>query len=87
MEYLKVEYLVGKGKVERSSKMKLDATKKPKVFVGYENGKIVGYGIYELDKDTLKWCFHPGKKMQAPAEFSSTVENGNEFAVFERLKE
>lgn len=77
--------LLDKGKVDKEGKFTLDATKKPKTIVVYQ-GETQQYGIYVLEKDTLRICLSAQGKKQPPAELASTAENGNTLATFERLK-
>ena len=80
----------GKDTVDKESFFKLDATKKPKTIMLFDDGEkpraeAATYGIYVLEKDTLKICISgPGKK--APNDFISTAENGNFLLTFERIK-
>lgn len=78
--------LLDKGKVDKTGRFNLDATKKPKTIVVSE-GENRRYGIYLLEKDKLKVCIAPQGKEQPPAEFASTAENGNDLVLLERLKQ
>jgi uncharacterized protein (TIGR03067 family) len=70
---------------------KLDPSKKPKAIdvtitqgKGADKGKVL-QGIYELDKDSLKWCTSdPGGK-ERPGEFSTKV--GSKIVLFKLEKE
>lgn len=66
-----------------------DTTKKPKTidFTPTDGGgkREQFFGIYQLRKDTRKLCFAPASK-DRPKEFSSTPENQQILATFERVK-
>jgi len=72
------------------AKVAVDPTKKPKtidynVLEGSGKGKKV-LGIYEIDGDTVKFCFAaPGK--DRPTEFQSKEGSGHTLSVWKRKKE
>jgi len=77
------------GKVYFKAKVIIDQTKKPKA-IDYEmtEGPTKGkshLGIYELDGDTVKFCFAaPGK--DRPTEFTAKEGSGNTLSVWKRDK-
>jgi uncharacterized protein (TIGR03067 family) len=65
----------------------IDPTQAPKHFdvtVGFEPNRTHLRGIYELDGDTLRLCFHEGER---PAEFKTVQGNFGRYHVFERAAE
>ena len=76
-------------KVYFKAKVTIDPSKKPKA-IDYEmtDGPTKGkthLGIYELDGDTVKFCFaSPGK--DRPTEFTSKEGSGNTLSVWKRDK-
>lgn len=80
--------LLDKGKVDKEGRFSLDAGKKPKtIVVSDSRGENSRYGIYLLERDKLTVCLAPQGKKQAPAEFASTADNGNDLVRLERLKQ
>jgi uncharacterized protein (TIGR03067 family) len=77
------------GQVYFKAKFRIDPTKKPKAIVytmteGPTKGKT-HLGIYELDGDTVKFCFAaPGK--DRPTEFTSKKGSQQTLSVWKRLK-
>jgi len=77
------------GKVYFKAKVTIDPTKKPKVIdykmtEGPTKGKT-HLGIYELDGDTIKFCFAaPGK--ERPTEFTAKEGSGRTLSVWKRVK-
>src|SRR5436305_3969164 len=67
----------------------IDPAKKPKTIDytmtdGPTKGKMQ-YGIYELDNDTLRFCFaSPGK--DRPTEFTAKAGEGRTLSVWKRVK-
>jgi uncharacterized protein (TIGR03067 family) len=76
------------GSKEEKVKFKIDASKKPKsidFFMEGEEGQM--QGIYELEGDTLKMCWHKeGKESKRPNEFSSKSGSGHSLVVLKREK-
>ena len=77
------------GQVYFKAKFTIDPAKKPKAIdytmtEGTTKGKT-HLGIYELDGDTLKFCFAaPGK--DRPTEFTAKEGSGRTFSVWKRDK-
>jgi uncharacterized protein (TIGR03067 family) len=77
------------GRVFFKAKVTIDPTKKPKAIdykmtEGPTKGKT-HLGIYELDGDTVKFCFAaPGK--ERPTEFSANEGSGRTLSVWKRVK-
>jgi RNA polymerase sigma factor (sigma-70 family) len=73
----------------RSSKYKLDSTKKPKVIeVTPQDGPAKGKSqsaIYELDGDQLKLCIQNGEG-QPPTEFATKAGDGLRLLILKRYK-
>jgi uncharacterized protein (TIGR03067 family) len=69
------------------AKIVIDPAKKPRaidytVTEGFNKGKKL-LGIYELDGDTVKFCFaRPGK--DRPKDFSADTGSGRTFSVWKR---
>ena len=77
------------GQLFLKAKFTLDPSKKPKtidyaVTEGTNKGKTQ-LGIYEIDGDTLKFCFAAPEKPR-PAEFASKAESGHTLSVWKREK-
>ena len=77
------------GKVYFKAKYTIDATKKPKTIdymmtEGTTKGKT-HLGIYELDGDTLKFCFAAPDK-ERPTEFTAKADSGRTLSVWKRVK-
>src|SRR2546423_7567518 len=78
------------GQLIMRAKFKIDASKKPKT-IDYDvlegpakGGKMLG--IYELEGDTVKFCFGaPGN--ERPAAFSSQLGERRTFSVWQRKRE
>jgi len=71
------------------AKFKIDPIKKPKtidytVTDGPEKGKTV-LGIYELDGDTVKFCFSAPDK-ERPSEFTAKEGSGRTLSLWKRNK-
>ena len=69
------------------AKITLDATKKPKTIDfqmtdGVNKGKRQ-LGIYELDGDTLKFCF-AGPGAERPTDFTAKADSGRTLSVWKR---
>lgn len=82
----------GDGRQAIKGTFKLDPSKKPKAIDvtitqgkrEQDGGKVL-QGIYELDKDTLKWCTSdPGEK-ERPGEFST--KSGSKTVLFKLEKD
>lgn len=79
--------------IEMNGLARMDYGSTPKIFdlqltaPGQPQDKgPIAKGIYELNGDTLKWCnAAPGGDVR-PADFSTTKENNQMVAVFERVK-
>jgi uncharacterized protein (TIGR03067 family) len=77
------------GQVYLKAKFSIDPTKKPKAIdytmtEGPTKGKT-HLGIYELDGDTVKFCFAaPGK--ERPTEFTAKEGSGHTLSVWKRDK-
>jgi uncharacterized protein (TIGR03067 family) len=75
------------GKIVQAGKLRLDPERKPKTFSGeVQAGDPKGatlLGIYELDKDTLKFCYDPAGN-ERPKEFKSEAKSGTIYAVLKR---
>jgi uncharacterized protein (TIGR03067 family) len=72
------------------AKIKIDPSKKPKtidydVTDGSAKGKTV-LGIYEIDGDTVKFCFAAPDK-ERPTEFKSKEGSGHTLSFWKRKKE
>jgi uncharacterized protein (TIGR03067 family) len=86
----KYTYTMGDSYKEEGT-LKLDPTKKPKtatitITEGNDKGETQ-LGIYQLDRDTLKFCFaRPGKDKERPKEFSTNADNEQLVLVFKREK-
>lgn len=78
------------GRIYFKAKYRIDPTKKPKT-IDYDmtEGPTKGkthLGIYELDGDTLKFCFAaPGK--DRPTEFTAKEGSKQTLSVWKRLKQ
>src|SRR5437763_8723756 len=77
------------GKVYIKAKFTIDPSQKPKtidyaVTEGTNKGKTQ-LGIYEIDGDTLKFCFAAPEKPR-PAEFASKADSGHTLSVWKREK-
>jgi uncharacterized protein (TIGR03067 family) len=74
--------------VDKQGTFKLDPTKTPKVIVIYEDGKP-SYAIYSLEKKTLKLCSFARAKdgKSTPSDFTSTKENRQALATYQRQKQ
>jgi len=75
--------------VVMKAKFKIDPIKKPKtidyaVTDGPEKGKTV-LGIYELDGDTVKFCFSAPDK-ERPSEFTAKEGSGRTLSLWKRNK-
>ena len=71
------------------SKFTIDPAKTPKAidFVGLE-GPTAGqklHGIYELDGDTVRFCFAPADK-DRPTDFTTKEGSGRTLSVWKRAK-
>jgi uncharacterized protein (TIGR03067 family) len=68
---------------------KLDPTKSPKQidgkYVGGPNDGKATLGIYELNGDTLKYCFGPPDG-ERPKDFSTKADSDTRMAVYKRQK-
>ena len=77
------------GQLLMKARFTLDASKKPKT-IDYQitdgtNAGKTQLGIYELDGDTVKFCFAaPGK--DRPTDFSSKAGDGGTLSVWNRDK-
>lgn len=76
-------------KIVAGGVFKVDSAKKPKeidIFddSGTKNGKTT-LGIYEIDRDTYKYCLAPAG-MARPTEFTSKAGSGNSLGVMKREK-
>ena len=77
------------GQTVLKAKFTLDPTKKVKtidytIAEGANEGKTQ-LGIYELDGDTLKFCYaQPGK--DRPTEFKTAAESGRTISVWKKDK-
>jgi uncharacterized protein (TIGR03067 family) len=77
------------GQLMMKAKFTLDPSKKPttidySVTDGLNNGKTL-LGIYELDGDTVKFCFSaPGK--DRPTDFTAKPGDGRISSVWKRVK-
>jgi uncharacterized protein (TIGR03067 family) len=77
------------GRVNFKAKFTIDPTKKPKTIdylmtEGPTKGKT-HLGIYELDKDTVKFCFAaPGK--ERPTDFTGKEGSQQTFSIWKRNK-
>jgi uncharacterized protein (TIGR03067 family) len=79
------------GAYQEKGTLKIDSSKKPKAIdVAITEGEDQGetqLGIYEVDKDTLKFCFaRPGKDKKRPKSFRTTAEDEQLLIVFKREK-
>ena len=77
------------GQLLMKAKFTLDPSKKPKSIdyriTGGANAGKTQLGIYELDGDTLKFCFStPGK--DRPADFATKAGDGRTSSVWKREK-
>jgi uncharacterized protein (TIGR03067 family) len=75
------------GRVYMTAKIVIDPTKKPKavdyiVTEGDHKGKKL-LGIYELDGDTVKFCFAPPDQ-ERPTEFAAEKGSGRTFSVWKQ---
>jgi uncharacterized protein (TIGR03067 family) len=75
------------GQLFMKAKFTIDPTKKPKAidytFTGGPTAGKTQLGIYELDGDTVKFCFSaPGK--DRPADFSTKEGSGRTLSVWKR---
>jgi uncharacterized protein (TIGR03067 family) len=69
------------------AKIALDPSKKPKaidyvVTEGDHKGKKL-LGIYELDGDTVKFCFAPPDK-ERPSDFTAERRSGRTYSAWKR---
>lgn len=77
------------GQVYFRAKIRIDPTKKPRAIdydmtEGFTKGKT-HLGIYELDGDTVKFCFAaPGK--ERPTDFTAPEGSGRTLSVWKRDK-
>jgi len=77
------------GHLYMMAKFTIDPGKKPKaidykVTSGSNKGKTQ-YGIYELEGDTVKFCFAlPGK--DRPTDFSCKESSGHTFGIWKKVK-
>jgi uncharacterized protein (TIGR03067 family) len=76
-------------RVLMKAKFAVDPSKKPKtidytVSEGPSKGKVVK-GIYELNGDTVKFCFS-GPDKDRPSEFSAPAESGRTYSVWKKAK-
>jgi uncharacterized protein (TIGR03067 family) len=76
-------------KVFLKAKYTIDPTKKPKTIdymmtEGFTKGKTQ-LGIYEIDDDTVKFCFAAPDK-ERPTEFTSKPGSGHTLSVWKRNK-
>jgi uncharacterized protein (TIGR03067 family) len=77
-------------RVLMKAKFIVDPSKKPKQIdytvtsEGANKGKVVK-GIYEIDGDTVKFCFS-GPDKDRPKEFSSPAESGHTYSVWKKEK-
>ncbi len=78
------------GKVVWKATFKLDPSKKPKaidmtITEGPNTGQAI-VGIYEVDKDALKWCTAIAGDTERPKEFGAPVGNNVALYTFRRNK-
>ncbi len=71
------------------AKYTLDPSKKPKaidyeITEGMNKGKKA-LGIYEIDGDTVKFCF-AGPDMERPTDFSAKADSGRVLSVWKKAK-
>jgi uncharacterized protein (TIGR03067 family) len=69
----------------REGTIKLDEMKKPKQMDAISTENEVMLGIYALEENGYKVCFAPAGKLR-PTAFTSTLENGQIFQVWQRQK-
>jgi uncharacterized protein (TIGR03067 family) len=75
------------GKIVQAGKLTLDLEQKPRTFDGkVQAGEPKGgelLGIYELDKDTLKFCYDPAGQTR-PKDFKAAAKSGLITATLKR---
>ncbi len=81
--------VVIRGKLLMRTKITLDPSKKPKCIdyqiTGGTNAGKTQLGIYEIDGDTVKFCFStPGK--DRPTDFATKAGRGRTYSVWKREK-
>jgi len=84
------KYVIKIGDMSIEGVYKLDSSKKPKAIDatrsnGDDKGKTL-VGIFSLEGDDLKMCFHPPANTERPTEFSAKAGSGSALYVFKRAK-